>query len=390
MITDRDGRPVAGVNVEVHGPGGFESDVSTDDEGRFVADGLPAGSYAVCFLPDGQDLEAECWRDVEMGQGFTSIEVTDGELVSGIDAVLLPAIYLHGTVTDDRGEPIEGALVSETWYPTDDSMTWGEPTLTAADGSFEIGPLSSGEHTLRFSDAWSNRYATEWWDDAPTAAAATRLQVVRGESINGLDAVLADLAHISGRVTGDDRSSASGAKVRVFKVTGSHNYTEVGTGTRLAAGGRYEVALQPGTYRVAFDAAPGHYSTEYWNNARSVDTAHDVVITGTTSVTGLDASLSLAPPVQLTRRPRISGSVRVGARLTIGHGAWDVASLRFSYQWRADGSIIPGATGRQLLLTPSLRGKQIRVRVTAPATAHERSPGLALTARTRPVAPTSR
>jgi Carboxypeptidase regulatory-like domain len=388
-VTDRDGQPLAGVTVSVNGPGHDHTSRSTDDEGRFVAEGLPAGNYTVCYYPAGQDLVGECWEDIEPATpSRTPIEVGDGRQVTGIDAVLVRASYLRGTVTDSRGAPVEGALVSETWYG-EDWFSWGEPTLTAADGSFEIGPLYSGVYTLRFSDNWSNRYATEWWDDAPTDTTATRLQVVRGESIDGLDAVLADLARVSGRVNGADGSSASGARVRVFKVTAPHAYDEVGSGGALMAGGRYEIALQPGTYRLAFDAAPGKYRTEYWNNARSIDTAHDVVITGTTPVTDLDAVLGLARPVQLTRRPTISGRARVGERLTVGHGAWDVPSVRFSYQWRADGSIIPRATERRLLLTPRLRGKHIKVRVTATANAHERSPGVAMTRRTQAVAPAS-
>lgn len=384
IVTDRDGQPVAGVTVQIGGPGDYGTDVSTDDEGRFVAEGLSAGKYTVCFYADAQGLMRECWRDYEMGTGFTRVDVTEGEPVTGIDAVLVPASYLRGTVTDDRGAPVEGALVSETWY-VQDQYSWSEPTLTAADGSFEIGPVSSGEYTLRFSDTWSSRYATEWWDDAPTEAASTRIRVVRGESVDGLDAVLDDLAHIAGRVTAAD-GAPSGATVRVFRVTPSHTYTEVGNGGALGAGGRYEIAVQPGTYRVAFDAAPGKYRTEYWSDARSIDTARDVVVTGTTPVTDVDAVLGLAPPVQLTRRPTISGRVRVGERLTVGTGAWDVPSLRFSYQWRADGSIIPGATGRRLVLTPRLRGTHIKVRVTATATAHERSRGVAMTWRTPPVA----
>ena len=298
VVTDRDGQPISGVTVKV-GAGDYGADLSTDEEGRFVASGLPAGRYVVCFYADAQDLMRECWRDIEMGQGYTRVEVTDGEAVTGIDEILLPNSYLRGTVTDTRGAPVEGAGVSETWYAPDGSTHWSldEPTRTAADGSFKIGPLSSGEHTLQFSDHALNRYASEWWDDAPTDAAATRIPVVRGESIDGLDAELADLAHITGRVKGVDGSSASGARVRVFKeLIGSPDYIEMGSGSALTAGGRYEIALRPGTYRLAFDAAPGKYRTEYWKNARSVDTAHDVVITGTTPVTDLDAVLGLAPP----------------------------------------------------------------------------------------------
>jgi hypothetical protein len=87
----------------------------------------------------------------------------------------------------------------------------------------------------------------------------------------------------------------------VFKVTPSHDYTEIGTGTQLAAGGHYEIALQPGTYRLWFDAAPGMYRTEYWNNARSVDTAHDVVVTGTTPVTASSLATSRTGSTRYTR-----------------------------------------------------------------------------------------
>ena len=389
LVTDRDGQPVAGVTVEVGALTSPDTTVlSTDDDGRFAAEGLLAGSYEVCFYADGQDLARECWMDYEMGRGFTRVEVTNGESVSGINAELLPASYLRGTVTDTRGVPVEGAQVGKRWY-FEDHYSWDEPVLTAADGSFEIGPVSSGEYTLGFSDTWQNRYATEWWDDEPAAEAATRIQVVRGESVDGLDAELADLAHISGRVTGPDGSSASGARVRVFKVTPSHDYIEIGSGGALGGGGRYEIALQPGTYRLEFDAAPGMYRTEYWDNARSVETARDVVI-GAKSVTDRDAVLAVAPPVQLTRRPTISGRARVGETLTAGRGEWDVASLRFAYQWLADGSVIPRATGRRLLLTPKLRGKHFKVRVTATATTRERSPGSAMTRRTQAVAPAPR
>ncbi|HET8959787.1 carboxypeptidase regulatory-like domain-containing protein [Nocardioides sp.] len=297
-----------------------------------------------------------------------------------------PAGYLRGTVTDTRGEPVEGALVSETRH-FEDSVSWSEPTVTAADGSFEIGPLDPGTYTLRFSDTRQNRYATEWWDDATTRTAAKRIEIVGSESSDHLDAELDDLQAISGRVTGAHGSPASGATVRIFKRDPSDNYAEVGTGSPLTTGGRYEIAVQPGTYRLAFDAAPGMYRSEYWDDVRRPGLARDVVVTDTTSVQDIDAQLSVAPPVRVTGSPTLSGRVRVGEWLRVDSGTWDVARLRFTYQWRADGTVLPRATGRRLLLTPRLRGRQIGVRVTATATAAERSPGLAMTGRTGPVAP---
>ena len=389
VVTDREGQPLAGVTVEVNRIGsGERTRWSTNGDGGYVASGLTAGSYAVCFY-QGTYL-AECWEDIEPATpSRTPVDVAEDQQATGINAQLEPASYLRGTVTDKRDRPAAGVRVSATWY-VQDGFSCCQSDVTAADGSFEVGPLYSGEYTLRFSDRELARYATEWWNDAPTSTEARRIEVVRGQSSTGLNAVLADLAHISGRVKGADGSAASGARVRVYEVAGAGALIEADS-SPLAADGSYEVGgLQPGTYRLAFDAAPGKYRTEYWNNARSIDTAQDVAITGTTPVTDLDAVLGLAPPVRLTRRPTISGRARVGESLRVGHGAWDVPSLRFSYQWRADGSIIPRATGRRLLLTPGLRGKRIKVRVTATATAHERSPGSAMTRRTQPVAPRSR
>ena len=390
VVTDGGGQPIAGVTVHVDRVGGDRTLWSTDGDGRFVAGGLPAGRYAVCFYM-GKAL-VECWEDIEPAlPRYTPVEVGDDQQVTGIDAVLVPS-HLRGTVTDSRGDPVAGVLVSATWYPPDDPdhvVACCQSSVTAEDGSFDIGFLYSGEYKLQFSDRQLSRYASEWWDDAATGDDATRIRLVRGQSVDHLDAVLDDLPHITGRVRGAGGASARGALVRVFRVAAPEVFSEVDS-SPLAADGSYDVGgLQPGTYRLEFDAAPGKYRTEYWHDVRTLDSAHDVVISETTPVTGVDAVLSLAPPVRVTRSPSLAGRARVGERLSVTNGTWDVRLLRFTYQWRADGSIIPRATGRRLLLTPRLRGKHISVLVKATATAHERSPGLATTRRTQPVTRTS-
>lgn len=46
------GRPAAGVAVELRHAGGSVARATTDDEGRAqIADGLPAGTYELVFLP---------------------------------------------------------------------------------------------------------------------------------------------------------------------------------------------------------------------------------------------------------------------------------------------------------------------------------------------------
>jgi hypothetical protein len=82
-------------------------------------------------------------------------------------------------------------------------------------------------------------------------------------------------------------------------------------------------------------------------------------------------------------RPTISGTRKVGRRLTAVRGTW-TAGTTFSYRWYANGHAIVGATGRTF--TPKARhaGKRISVRVTGRQAGY-RTLGLT-SAATRPIA----
>ncbi|WP_460629784.1 hypothetical protein [Intrasporangium mesophilum] len=60
--------------------------------------------------------------------------------------------------------------------------------------------------------------------------------------------------------------------------------------------------------------------------------------------------------------PTISGTVRVDKTLTANPGAW-APGATFTYQWRANGVVISGATSRTFRLTSTVYGKAISVTV---------------------------
>ncbi|WP_456697994.1 CHAP domain-containing protein [Aeromicrobium sp. P5_D10] len=66
-----------------------------------------------------------------------------------------------------------------------------------------------------------------------------------------------------------------------------------------------------------------------------------------------------------TVQPAVSGVAAVGSRLTTTPGTWSKPGLAFSYQWRASGMPIAGATGASYDIAPNLLGKTIDVVVTA-------------------------
>jgi surface antigen len=66
-----------------------------------------------------------------------------------------------------------------------------------------------------------------------------------------------------------------------------------------------------------------------------------------------------------TAAPVIQGATRVGATLSATAATWTPAGASVSYQWRADGVDLAGATGQSLLLRPAQQGQRITVRATA-------------------------
>lgn len=61
--------------------------------------------------------------------------------------------------------------------------------------------------------------------------------------------------------------------------------------------------------------------------------------------------------------PTISGTVRVGQTLTANRGTWSPTPSVVTYQWRAEGRPIPGATSRTYRLTRNEHGKNISVEI---------------------------
>nr|WP_218869236.1 S8 family serine peptidase [Leifsonia psychrotolerans] len=85
--------------------------------------------------------------------------------------------------------------------------------------------------------------------------------------------------------------------------------------------------------------------------------------------TGLSTAVGVASgPAQAplnTVAPSITGTAKVGMRLTAQPGEWDTAGLSFSYQWQRDGVNIRHSTGRYYTVMKKDRGHSLGVVVTA-------------------------
>jgi surface antigen len=68
-----------------------------------------------------------------------------------------------------------------------------------------------------------------------------------------------------------------------------------------------------------------------------------------------------------TALPTVSGTPRVGSTLTATGGVWTPAAATVTYEWRANGESIPGATSATFVPGLAQQGKQISVVATATA-----------------------
>lgn len=71
------------------------------------------------------------------------------------------------------------------------------------------------------------------------------------------------------------------------------------------------------------------------------------------------------PTLTNTAAPKITGTAKVGAKVTAGTGSWSAAPSSYSYQWRADGKAISGATASTYTIAAAQLGKKLTVTVTA-------------------------
>ncbi|WP_230118948.1 carboxypeptidase regulatory-like domain-containing protein [Arthrobacter sp. Bi83] len=85
----------------------------------------------------------------------------------------------------------------------------------------------------------------------------------------------------------------------------------------------------------------------------------------TSAVTAKVAAGTLTAPV-----PAITGTAKVGSILTAAPGTWGPAPVTLTYQWKANGVAITGATGSTYKPIPAVSGKTLTVTVTGAKTGY--------------------
>jgi hypothetical protein len=221
-VSDQAGDPVPGATVTVSGNGRPDRTAVTDDDGRYLIDDNPPGSYTVAVTPpDG-------YTGGGPAQGVT---VTTGVVPGPVDFTVTRRPSLSGTITGPDG-PAVGVTV--TVHNDGRTLT----TVTDGDGRYEFDGLTDAptEVSVTPPAGYLAPQAREFDDLA--------------QDRTGVDFTLTRAGTISGAVT-DGGDPLPGVTVDVTGPTGTQHATTDADGTFTVD------RLVPGTYTITVTPPDG-------------------------------------------------------------------------------------------------------------------------------------
>lgn len=301
MIDAQSGRPLAGVQVSFD-----ETFVVTDSEGKYVLSNVKqASTYELSFARSGYVRQ---WRSVT------------GDRPRDVSAALTRTGSVSGRITDPLGEPLEGIKVQVLRQMYDEwgneGFAEGAAGRTNDRGEYRLYWITPGRYYISAgfdeSDApppntnepVRSQYAISHYPGTPELATATRLQVVAGSELNGIDWTLRDSRsseekyQISGRVI--DFRTGQGSKIEVFAVRNVAGGSDVMSSTSNTDGS-FALSVPPGTYWVGATSAGVGIQTR--------------LVVSDRDVPGI--RLSMMPAVSLSGRLAFEGS-SLGPGNTVG------------------------------------------------------------------------
>jgi len=264
---------------------------------------VPPGHYKVVAYDDSKRYAPEFFRFQGSFADANDVQVTQGNTTSPIDFELPLAGHITGFVTDrNTGAAVSGLFISV--YDLDSNLI---ATLLMKTDQFDL-PLRAGTYRLVVADL-SHQYAPEFYGGANTFANSTPVTVTAGGLQAGVQFRVLPAGHVAGRISTADNGALANITVAAYNADGTQRTT-----TASDAGGRYQIDLPPGAYKlVAFDNALV-YAPKFFAQAIDYLTAQEIDVLGGVTSTA-DFKLDVGGNFVGTARDAVTGAVVQGARI---------------------------------------------------------------------------
>jgi hypothetical protein len=270
VVAADSGLPLPGVMVTIGGSTLATHAAMTDADGRYRAEGLPAGRYVLTFNKAG-------FVTLEHGQRTafsprTPLSLREGQAVEDAHIALPRAGAIEGRVTDGSGQPLADVAVAALRPEyTAEGFTLvrsGRQATTDDRGAYRLWGLDAGDYYVRatrgllvFTDSGMSGYASQpglaavYFPGTADVDAAGRVPVRHGQEVSGLDIALLPVrtARVRGTVAGPAsiKGGTGVSLVRAGPVPGLAGVAEAD------ADGHFELAgVPPGRYMLRAQAMP--------------------------------------------------------------------------------------------------------------------------------------
>jgi len=358
----RDGKPVANAMVHVNTPGasfGASTQAAVRADGTFVVEhASPGKAQAILLIGNGGHYTNVINRDIDVRDGETTnvdLTLTDvrvlGRVTRGGKAVSGHRIEFLSALSVKMGVAVGGALLG--FSPPSPGPERGG-TTTGADGGYELLVPTAGKYRVMVSSLGRERTASP---------AQPEIVVPDGETF-AHDVALPDWALVGTVVDKESGRPIDAARVEVRPPGGEPGGASVTT----AADGRFQLAVEPGAYRVKV-LAPKYVMRETDMTLGGVvaERTFDLDRGGTLKgrvITAGGQGIDLATVVALspggasarTTRSRIDGSFDVEGVTTGSYQIFAAHELGFAI--KSEASFDAGPT--DLAVSP---GTKVRIRV---------------------------
>lgn len=294
-MTDEHGTPLAFAYLEAEHLGAHR----TDANGEFAVGPLRTGSYRLHFWCNDFCL-AEYWPDKATLEEAEPIFVTQGQDVTGINAILQGAGVIEGDIRDAEGHLVFGTCV----------ILWGQNGHYIAGGEYHWDNLPPGDYHVSFGRCDFPHlppyvgFTTVWYPGTIDRDAAMPIHLEAHETHDNINGVVRAINGMIGRVLDQAGRPLEGACVTAMSST-------LSVTARTYSSGHFAFKdLPPDQYRMRYEGCDaGLYLTKWHGDASSEETSTPIVIEPGFEVTGLTTQLTLGGAIIGTVNKQSGGSV---------------------------------------------------------------------------------
>lgn len=279
-VTNSAGTGVSGIGIQVFLDDGNNNwyavgNTTTQGSGGYLVENLPAGKLRVQFDDATNYYLTQFYNAATTLAGATDVVTTANQASSGIDAKLVAASRIAGTVMKPNGKSLLGIKVVAQNKAGNSWKTAGTATSNAK-GKYVVGGLPAGTYRIKFVDT-TGVYVNEFFKDQLMPDKAESITLAVGVVHKAVSAKLAIAGRIGGVVRGKGNKALAKMAATAFRKEGT-TWVWAGVATTGPTGAYRLVGLAEGTYRVRFSDPAGKYVTAYYESADKIDNATDVTV----------------------------------------------------------------------------------------------------------------